>query len=229
MIVSIKNAQLNYGKQSVLENVDLDIEKGEFIYLIGRTGSGKSSILKLLYGDLPLTSGEANIAEFDLKKIKRKKLPFLRRKVGVVFQDFQLLMDRTVFDNLKFVLKATGWKKNKNIDARILEVLELVGLQKKLHHRPHQLSGGEQQRVTIARALLNNPLIILADEPTGNLDPETSEDIMRLFLDISERGTAVVMATHDFSQMERFHARTLRVENKNLKEVNSLNDFNPLE
>ena len=229
MIVTIKEAQLNHGKSVVLENVNLDIDKGEFVYLIGRTGTGKSSILKLLYGEMPLVNGEAEIAEFNLNKLKRKKLPYLRRKIGVVFQDFQLLTDRNLEDNLKFVLKATGWKKKSEINERVQEVLTQVGLQKKTMHMPHQLSGGEQQRVAIARSMLNKPEIILADEPTGNLDPETSEDIMRLFFDISKGGTAILMATHDFNQMEKFPARTMRVEDKTLKPVNTLNSFNPFE
>lgn len=229
MIVRIKDAQLNHGKNVVLQDVNLEIDKGEFVYLIGRTGTGKSSILKLLYGEMPLVNGEAEIAAFDLKKLKRKKLPFLRRKIGVVFQDFQLLTDRNLEENLRFVLKATGWKKKSEINQRVEEVLTQVGLQKKTQHMPHQLSGGEQQRVAIARSMLNKPAIILADEPTGNLDPETSEDIMRLFFDIAKGGTAILMATHDFNQMEKFPAKTMRVEDKTLKAVNTLNSFNPFE
>ena len=197
----------------------MKIGKGEFVYLIGKTGSGKSSLLKTLYGDLPLQEGEAMVCDFDLKTIKRSKIPFLRRKLGIVFQDFQLLSDRSVNDNLKFVLKATGWKDKNKEEARITEVLENVGLGAKGYKFPHELSGGEQQRVVIARALLNEPDLILADEPTGNLDPETSEEIMKLLFDISNKGKAILMATHDFHLMDKFKSRTIKCENSTVEEV----------
>jgi cell division transport system ATP-binding protein len=188
------------------------IEKGEFVYLIGKTGTGKSSLLKTLYADLPVIEGSAIVADFQLMNIKKKEIPYLRRKLGIVFQDFQLLIDRSINENLKFVLKATGWKEKNAIEDRIKEVLDKVGLGTKGFKMPHQLSGGEQQRVSIARALLNDPELILADEPTGNLDPETSEGIIQLLKNISENGRAVLMATHDFMMIEKFPTRTLRCE-----------------
>ncbi|MBU1580406.1 MAG: ATP-binding cassette domain-containing protein [Bacteroidetes bacterium] len=196
----------------VLTNVNLTIDTGEFVYLIGKTGSGKSSLLKTLYAELPAQDGQANVAGFDLRKLKSKDIPYLRRKLGIVFQDFQLLSDRSVEDNLAFVLKATGWKNKTDIISRIMEVLDEVGLKGKRNKMPHQLSGGEQQRVSIARALLNKPLLILADEPTGNLDPETSNDIMRLLIRISEAGQAVLMATHNYNLIHKFPARIIKCE-----------------
>jgi cell division transport system ATP-binding protein len=196
----------------VLANVNLSIDKGEFVYLIGRTGSGKSSLLKVLYGELILKEGEVKVGDFNLKGLKRKEIPFLRRRLGIVFQDFQLLTDRTVNDNLLFVLKATGWGDKVRIQQRIQEVLDKVGLGTKGFKMPHELSGGEQQRVTIARALLNDPEVILADEPTGNLDPETSEGIMKLLFEISRSGRAVLMATHDYLLFQKFPARTVKCE-----------------
>lgn len=196
----------------VLSQVDLRVEKGEFVYLIGKTGTGKSSLLKTLYAELPVTEGEANVAGYNLKSIKRREVPFLRRKLGIVFQDFQLLTDRSVSDNLLFVLKATGWDDKVAMEDRIRNVLDKVGLGTKGFKMPHQLSGGEQQRVSIARALLNDPELILADEPTGNLDPETSEGIMSLLFDISRSGRAVLMATHNYALMEKFPSRTLKCE-----------------
>lgn len=197
----------------VLSQVDLRVDKGEFVYLIGKTGTGKSSLLKTLYADLKVTEGEATVAGFNLKTMKRREVPFLRRKLGIVFQDFQLLSDRSITDNLLFVLKATGWDDKAAMEDRIRDVLDKVGLGTKGFKMPHQLSGGEQQRVSIARALLNDPELILADEPTGNLDPETSEGIMTLLFDISRTGRAVLMATHNYALMEKFPSRTLKCEN----------------
>jgi cell division transport system ATP-binding protein len=189
---------------------------------VGKTGSGKSSLLETLYGEIPLAGGDAHIAEFDLGKIKRKQIPLLRRKLGIIFQDFQLLMDRTVKDNLLFVLHATGWKDKQKIDERINEVLDKVGLQTKGFKMPYELSGGEQQRVAIARSLLNHPEIILADEPTGNLDPETSEDILRLLSGITESDCSVIIATHNMGLVQKFPARTLRCENGEMREDKEL-------
>lgn len=197
----------------VLSDVHLSIDKGEFVYLIGKTGTGKSSLLKTLYADLPVTQGDAVVAGYDLRTIRNREVPFLRRKLGIVFQDFQLLPDRSVHDNLMFVLRATGWDDKTAMEERIKDVLDKVGLGTKGFKMPHQLSGGEQQRVAIARALLNDPELILADEPTGNLDPETSEGIMSLLFDISRSGRAVLMATHNYALMEKFPSRTVKCEN----------------
>lgn len=203
----------------VLSNVNLSVGKGEFLYLVGRVGSGKSSLIKTLNAQIPLKDGTGLIAGYDLSKLKKREIPYLRRKIGIVFQDFQLLIDRSVNENLEFVLKATGWKNKKDIETRIGEVLEKVGLGLKGYKMPHQLSGGEQQRVVIGRALLNDPDIILADEPTGNLDPETSEGIIRLLQDISKTGRAVVVATHNYTLLKKFSARTIKCENGKLFEV----------
>ena len=219
MTIDINSAKIFQKKNLILQDVNLKIDQGEFVYLIGKTGAGKSSLLKTIYGDLPLQEGEATVCGFDLKTIKRRKVPFLRRKLGIVFQDFQLLSDRSVEDNLKFVLRATGWKNKKDIAARISEVLENVGLGTKGYKFPHELSGGEQQRIVIARSLLNEPDLILADEPTGNLDPETSEEIMKLLFDISQKGKAILMATHDFHLMGKFKSRTIKCENSTVAEV----------
>ncbi|MES2397350.1 MAG: ATP-binding cassette domain-containing protein [Bacteroidota bacterium] len=197
----------------VLTNVALNIDKGEFVYLLGKTGSGKSSLLKTLYAELELVQGEGTVAGFNLKTIKRKEIPFLRRKLGIVFQDFQLLTDRNVNENLLFVLKATGWKNKFEMQKRIQDVLEKVHLSTKGFKMPHELSGGEQQRISIARALLNDPELILADEPTGNLDPETSEEIMNVLLEISKSGRAVLIATHDIMMFNKFPSRTIKCEN----------------
>ena len=212
-LVALKNASIFQGKHLVLSGVDFEISAGEFVYLIGQTGSGKSSVLKTLYGDLPLTQGEGRVANHELNGLKDKSIPALRRDLGIVFQDFQLLSDRSVEGNLDFVLRATGWKDKEARAKRIIEVLSLVGMQNKKHKSTFEISGGEQQRVAIARALLNDPKIILADEPTGNLDPRTSEEIMSLLLSLTEKGKAVLMATHDFQLIHKYAYRTLKVEN----------------
>ena len=209
-VIKLKHVDIYQQKHLVLSDVNLDIAQGEFLYLIGQSGSGKSSLLKIIYGDLYIANGEGMIAGFDLKKLHENDVPYLRRKLGIVFQDFHLLNDRTVEKNLEFALKATGWKEKSQIENRIIDVLEKVGLRSKLKKMPHELSGGEQQRVVIARALLNNPEIILADEPTGNLDPATSEEIVLLLRDIASSGTAVLMATHDYQIIRNMPARILK-------------------
>lgn len=212
-ILSLKNASIYQKNFLVLSNVNLTLEKGEFSYLIGKTGSGKSSLLKILYGDIPLLEGEGQVVDTDLVTLKNNEIPALRRKLGIVFQDFQLLTDRTVEKNLIFVLKATGWKDKFAINERIDEVLDSVGMSTKKHKMPHELSGGEQQRIAIARALLNHPTLILADEPTGNLDPETSNEIMILLKGIAEKNhCAILMATHDYSMIKNFPAKTVKCE-----------------
>ncbi len=211
IVVQIRNANIYQGSSLILKDVNIDIEKGEFVYMVGKTGTGKSSLLKTLYGDLPFTEGEASVVGFDLRKMDWKNVPFLRRNLGVVFQDFQLLTDRSVRENLRFALKATGWKDEKLINEKIDEVLDKVNLKSKDFKMPYELSGGEQQRVDIARALLNSPKLILADEPTGNLDPETSDDIMELLFHICKAySTTIIMATHDYIVINKYPARTLR-------------------
>jgi len=221
-VISLQNASIYQQDQVVLSEVSFTIHQGEFVYLIGRTGSGKSSILKTLYGDLWLEQGIGNVVGFDLHSLKRSDLPKLRRKIGIVFQDFQLLGDRDIQKNLFFYLKAMGWENKDEMNVRIVEVLNQVNLPDILHKMPHQLSGGEQQRVGIARALLNKPEILLADEPTGNLDPEMSVEILKLFLEINKNSkTAVLMATHDFELIERFPHRTLYCDKKTVKDLTS--------
>ncbi len=218
-IIEFNNATICQKDHLVMSDINFKVDRGEFVYLIGKVGSGKTSLIKTINAELPLKSGSAMVVDFDLAKIKKRKVPYLRRKLGVVFQDFQLLTDRTVIQNLAFVLKATGWKSKKEIDLRIADVLEKVGLTLKGYKMPHQLSGGEQQRVVVARALLNDPDIILADEPTGNLDPDTSADIMRLLFDISHNGRAVIMATHNYTFLKKFPARIVKCEKGTIVEV----------
>ncbi|HRN80414.1 MAG TPA: ATP-binding cassette domain-containing protein [Ferruginibacter sp.] len=212
-IIELRNVNIYQGKSMVLGNVNISLDKGEFVYLVGKTGTGKSSLLKTLYGDLELREGEGWVVGHDLRQLTWKTVPFLRRNLGVVFQDFQLLTDRNVNENLKFVLKATGWKDEKLMDEKIADVLEKVNLKTKGFKMPFELSGGEQQRVDIARALLNSPKLILADEPTGNLDPETSDEIMQLLFHISrDYNTTILMATHDYLVIKKFPARTIKTE-----------------
>jgi cell division transport system ATP-binding protein len=213
IIVSLKHCNIYQGDNLILQDVNLTVEKGQFVYLVGKTGTGKSSLLKTLYGDIPLKEGEGQVAGFDLQEMDWKHVPYLRRTLGVVFQDFQLLTDRNVNDNLKFVLRATGWRDERLMDEKIADVLDKVGLKSKGFKMPFEMSGGEQQRVDIARALLNSPKLILADEPTGNLDPETSDEIMQLLFQISrDYGTSIIMATHDYRVISKFPARTVRTE-----------------
>jgi len=217
-IIDYKNVELCHDEIIVLHDINFSVDEGEFIYLCGNTGSGKSSLLKSLYADMPIKRGEARIFDYDLSKISRRQIPFLRRKIGVIFQDFQLLHDRSVRDNLEFVLRATGWKVARQIDDQIDLVLNTVGLPKKGYKRPHQLSGGEQQRIVIARSLLNSPQLIVADEPTGNLDPDIAAEIVGLLHEISRSGTSVIMATHNMSIVNRYPAKTFVVENENIRE-----------
>jgi cell division transport system ATP-binding protein len=218
-IIDFVNCTIWQQDHLVLSDVNFKVDKGEFVYLVGRVGSGKTSLIKTINAQIPLKEGEAYVAGYNLAKIRQREVPQLRRRIGIVFQDFQLLIDRSVFHNLEFVLKATGWKNKGEINIRISEVLDKVGLGLKGYKMPHQLSGGEQQRVVIGRALLNNPDIILADEPTGNLDPDTSEGIVRLLQEISRTGRAVVVATHNYTLLKKFHSRTLKCEDGRLAEV----------
>ena len=211
-IIDLKNININVDEKKILSEVSFSMKKGEFMYLIGKTGSGKSSLLKILYGDIKIKEGEGNVVGIDILKIKEKNIPFLRRKLGIVFQDFKLLSDRSIEKNLEFVLRATDWKNKKEIKERISQVLEKVKLFEVLNKFPHELSGGEQQRIAIARALLNEPELILADEPTGNLDPATSAEIMGVFKEINKNGTTVLIATHDYDIISKFPAKTLRIE-----------------
>ena len=211
-IIHVSKVSIHQGKLLVLRDLSFSVHPGEFVYVVGKTGSGKSSLLKMLYGDVPLADGKASVVNFDLNALKNKEVPQLRRKIGIVFQDFQLLADRSVDENLRFVLQATGWKWKSKMDYRIAEVLDWVGLKSKGFKFPWELSGGEQQRIVLARALLNEPQLILADEPTGNLDPETSLDILKLMRSISDAGTAILMATHEHDFLSSYPARTLRVK-----------------
>ncbi|MEY4542926.1 MAG: hypothetical protein RL411_1003 [Bacteroidota bacterium] len=223
--ISITKAIIHQGTTAVLQDVNLQVFEGEFVYLIGRTGSGKSSLLKTLYGELPLQEGEANIAGYNLKGLLKKDVPFLRRKLGIVFQDFQLLTDRNVLENLMFVLRATGWTNKHEMLDRCKAVLEKVGLQTKDYKIPAELSGGEQQRLVIARALLNEPKVMLADEPTGNLDPEVSDEIMALLKSIAREGTAILMATHDYRLIQKFGGSIYKLENRSLRAIEAY-EFN---
>ena len=218
-IIELKNADIYQRETLVLKNINLSINKGEFLYIIGKVGSGKSSLLKTFYNELPLIAGTGSICGYHLEKIRSKEIPFLRRRLGIIFQDFQLLTDRTVNKNFEFVLKATGWHDVKLINERINEVLSIVEMAHSGTRMPHQLSGGEQQRIVIARALLNNPEIILADEPTGNLDPDISEALLKVFREIHKEGKTIIMATHDYPIIQKFPARTIVCEAANIKEI----------
>ena len=218
-VLRLKDASIYQRETLILSEVDIEIKKGEFVYLIGKTGTGKSSFMKTLYGDLPLTHGEGSIVDYDLRTLKEKDIPFLRRKLGVVFQDFKLLNDRNVNENLLFVLKATGWTDRAAMDRKIEEVLGKVGMKTKGFKNPYQLSGGEQQRVAIARALLNDPELILADEPTGNLDPQTSVEIMEVLQQISKNGKTILMATHDYALLLKYPSKTLKCDGQKVFEV----------
>src|SRR5436190_11351176 len=221
-VIELRNVNIYQGRNLILRDVNITVEKGEFVYLVGKTGTGKSSLLKTMYGDLEMKEGDGSVVGYNLRELDWKKVPFLRRNLGVVFQDFQLLTDRNVNDNLKFVLKATGWKDEKLMDEKIADVLDKVGLKTKGFKMPFELSGGEQQRVDVARALLNSPKLILADEPTGNLDPETSDEIMQLLFHICrDYQTAFIMATHDYSIIQKYPARVVRIENRMVKEISA--------
>jgi cell division transport system ATP-binding protein len=218
-VLSLKNVTISQSNKVILSQINLDVKQGEFLYIIGKTGTGKSSFMKTLYGDLPLKEGEGNIVGYDLRKLKENDIPFLRRKIGIVFQDFQLLPDRNINENLLFVLKATGWKNTKDMQEKIDSVLNSVGMQSFAGKMPHQLSGGEQQRVAIARALLNDPELILADEPTGNLDPQTSVEVMSVLKKINVQGKTIIMSTHDYALIMKFPTKTLKCEDNSIFEV----------
>jgi len=218
-ILELKEVAVFQKESMVLNEVSLDVKKGEFVYLIGKTGSGKSSFMKTLYGDLPLRQGEGTIVGFDLKSLQEKDIPFLRRKLGIVFQDFKLLPDRNINNNLQFVLKATGWKDQSKMNVQIADVLDKVGMKTKGFKFPHELSGGEQQRIAIARALLNDPELILADEPTGNLDPQTSVEVMKVLQEINQSGRTILMATHDYALILKYPSKTLKCDGNKVFEV----------
>ncbi|OUL60185.1 cell division ATP-binding protein FtsE [Flavobacterium sp. AJR] len=218
-VLSLKDVTIYQEGRKILSHVNLEVKHGEFLYIIGKTGSGKSSFMKTLYGDLPLTEGEGHIVDFDLATLKESEIPYLRRKIGIVFQDFKLLPDRTVKDNMLFVLKATGWVDKEGMERKIDEVLDKVGMKEFTEKMPHQLSGGEQQRVAIARALLNDPEFILADEPTGNLDPQTSSEVLEVLRNINALGKTVIMATHDYALLMKFPSKTLKCEDARIFEV----------
>ena len=218
-VLSLKNVTIYQENRVILSQVNLEVKEGEFLYIIGKTGTGKSSFMKTLYGDLPLTEGSGSIVGYDLVNLKEKDIPFLRRKIGIVFQDFQLLLDRSVNENMLFVLKATGWTDKQEMQNKIDDVLDRVGLKGIANKMPHQLSGGEQQRVAIARALLNDPELILADEPTGNLDPQTSAEVLGVLRKINENGKTVIMATHDYALLMKFPSKTLKCEDNTIFEV----------
>jgi cell division transport system ATP-binding protein len=218
-VLSLKNVTIYQEDKVILSNINLEVKRGEFLYVIGKTGSGKSSLMKTLYADLPLTEGEGHIVDFDLDTLKEDDIPFLRRKIGIVFQDFKLLPDRSIKDNMLFVLKATGWIDQNEMDRKIDEVLDKVGMKPYAAKMPHQISGGEQQRVAIARALLNDPELILADEPTGNLDPQTSTEVLEVLRKINENGKTIIMATHDYALLMKFPSKTLKCEDTKIFEV----------
>jgi len=224
-VIKFEDANFYQKDNLILSNVNLTIEPNEFVYFIGRVGSGKTTLIKVINVEIPLVEGEGYVLDYNLKKLKKKHIPQLRRRLGIVFQDFQLLTDRSIYDNLNFVLKATGWKSKAEIKLRIDEVLERVGLTYKGYKMPHQLSGGEQQRVVIARALLNDPEIILADEPTGNLDPETSENLLQLLKEINENGRTIIMATHDYELVKKFEARTIKFEKGKIQETDNTQEI----
>lgn len=218
-VLSLQDVTIYQDSNAVLSNINLDVNHGEFLYVIGKTGSGKSSLMKTLYGDLKLKDGEGTFVDYDLKTLRERDIPYLRRKIGIVFQDFKLLPDRNVYENLLFVLKATGWSEKQEMDVKINEVLDKVGLKNAATKMPHQISGGEQQRIAVARALLNDPEVILADEPTGNLDPQTSVEVMQLLREINQNGKTIIMATHDYALLMKFPSKTLKCEGGTLFEV----------
>lgn len=218
-VLSLKDVTIYQDSNPVLKDINLEVNRGEFLYIIGKTGSGKSSFMKTLYADLKLRHGHGTFVDYDLAKLRERDIPYLRRKIGIVFQDFKLLPDRNVYDNLKFVLHATGWKERREMDVKINEVLDKVGMKNSVHKMPHQVSGGEQQRIAVARALLNDPEVILADEPTGNLDPQTSVDVMGLLREINQNGKTIIMATHDYALLMKFPSKTLKCDDGTLFEV----------